>query len=321
MLSAFDPSPETAARPRDESLRLAATELNAWRERMSGVATEEHAQLELSDACYQEGRATFPHVAWSAVGFAEACRARWQAESARDLADRMGGPVGRAEEYLVLACLAGRPGAAATLDREYLIKLTPRLRTLCRSRDVADEALQALREKLLLPPTPRLAQYENRGQLAAWLTIVAVRTALDLTRRAQHSALRSTELNEQLVEHALSPESQFATRQLDAALRRALVGALERLPPEQRFALKMQLVAGWSIDQIGRALSTHRATAARWLVAARERLEQEVRATLVRELGFEPREVDGALGALRSRLDLRLSQFFHSSALDVEGGA
>lgn len=288
---------------------------------MSGVAIKEHARAELMDACYREGTAAFPRVGWSYPEFMAACDERWPAGSERELAERWGDGSGRAEEYLVAACLAGRPGAAATLDREYLVKLAPRLRQLCRSADVADEALQALREKLLLPPCPRLAKYENRGQLAAWLTIVAVRTALDVTRRVQHGALHLTELDEQLVTHALSPESQFLTRQLDAALRQALLGALARLPPELRFALKMQLVAGWSIDQIGRALSTHRATAARWLVSARQRLEADVRESLVRDLGFEPGEVDGALGILRSRLDLRISQFFRSSAAIAEGDA
>lgn len=289
---------------------------------MIGVATEEHDRAELIDACYRDGTAAFPRVVWSRGDFAAACRERWGSHSARALAERWGSESGSgsAEEYLVQACLAGRPGAASALEREYLVKLAPRVRQLCKSPYVADEALQALREKLLLPPSPRLAQYENRGQLAAWLTIVAVRTALDVTRRAQHGALRLTELSEQLVTHALSPESQFATRQLDEALRRALRAALSRLPPPQRFALKMQLVAGWSIDQIGRALSLHRATAARWLVSAREQLEADVRDALVRDLGVEAGEVDVALGSLRSRLDLRLSQFFQSSRA-ADGGA
>lgn len=213
----------------------------------------------------------------------------------------------------MVACLAGRPGAAATLEREYLSKLRPRVLRVCRSVDVADEALQALREKLLLPPEPKLAAYENRGHLAAWLTIVALRTALDVTRRTQQGTLRLTALDEDLVTHALSPESQCATRELDGALRIAMRDAVRRLPDKQRFALKMQIVAGWSIDQIGRSLSTHRATAARWLVLAREQVERDVRRALVNELGLSAAEVDGALGAMRSRLDVRVSQFFQST--------
>ncbi len=283
--------------------------------------TEERRRAELIDECYRQGRAAFPAIAWDPAGFAAACQARFTARPAAAQAELLGKGNGKAEEYLVAACVAGRPGAARTLERDYISKLAPRMRSLCRSPDAADEALQALREKLLLPPEPRLGSYENRGHLAAWLTIVAVRTALDVTRRAQHGALRLVPLDEELVTHALSPESQCATRQLDGALGRALAAAVGRLPDKQRFALKMQLVAGWSIDQIGRSLATHRATAARWLVAAREQVEQDVRRALVTDLGLSALEVDSALGAMRSRWDVRVSQFFQSTAPRAGDGA
>jgi RNA polymerase sigma-70 factor len=276
--------------------------------------SEDSARSELIDACYREGHAAFPLVAWSADGFAAACHARWSGQRAEELADLWCAGNGRAEEYLVAACLSSRPGAAQALEREYISKLAARVRNVCRSPDLADDALQALREKLLLPPEPRLARYENRGHLAAWLTIVAIRTALDVSRRTQQGTLRLTALDEDLVTHALSPESQFSTRQLDTALRRALRDAVRRLPDKQRFALKMQVVAGWSIDQIGRSLSTHRATAARWLVSARQQVEHDVRQTLVDGLGLSASEVDHALGAMQSRLDVRISQLFQSTA-------
>lgn len=265
------------------------------------------------DACYREGRAAFPLVVWGADAFAATCRARWSGQPVADLAERLSAGNGHAEEYLVAACLAGRPGAAQALDSGYISKLATRVRHLCRSDAVADDALQVLREKLLLPPQPRLAGYENRGHLAAWLTIVAMRTALDVSRRTQQASLRLTALDDELVAHALSPESQFSTRQLDVALRHAMREAVRRLPDKQRFALKMQIVAGWSIDQIGRSLSTHRATAARWLALARKQVEHDVRQALVSELGLDAVEVDGALGVMRSRLELRISQVFQST--------
>lgn len=280
---------------------------------------EDSASSELMDACYQEGCAAFPLVVWSADAFAAACRARWNGQRLAELAERLSVGNGRAEEYLVAACLAGRPGAAPTLDSAFISKLVTRVRNVCRSPALADDALQMLREKLLLPPEPRLASYENRGHLAAWLAIVAMRTALDVSRRAQQASLRLTALDDELVAHALSPESQFSTRQLDVVLRHAMREAVRRLPDKQRFALKMQVVAGWSIDQIGRSLSTHRATAARWLVSARQQVEHDVRQALVSELGLDAVEVAGTLGAMRSRLELRISQVFQSTAHSPSG--
>lgn len=281
--------------------------------------TEDSAASELMDACYREGRAAFPGIVWSAAAFAGTCRARWSGEPVAELAQRLGAGNGRAEEYLVAACLAGRPGAAQTLDSAYLSKLVTRVRHVCRSAALADDALQVLREKLLLSPDPRLAGYENRGHLAAWLAIVAMRTALDVSRGTQQAALRLTALDDELVAHALSPESEFSTRQLDVVLRRSMREAVRRLPDKHRFALKMQVVAGWSIDQVGRSLSTHRATAARWLVSARKQVEHDVRQALVSELGLDAVEVDGALGLMRSRLELRISQVFQSTALSPSG--
>lgn len=275
--------------------------------------TDEIAKAELSAACYRAGCSAFPSVTWDSAGFADACLERWAAQSAGVIADRLGAGNGLAEEYLVAACLAGRQGAVEALEREYIVKLAGRIRAVCGSPDLVDDALQAVREKLLLPPEPRLASYENRGHLGAWLTIVAMRTALDVARRSEHGRLRLAELDDDLVTHAISPESQYSTRQFDVALRRALRDAVRRLPDKQRFALKMQVVAGWSIDQIGLSLCAHRATAARWLIAAREQVEQDVREALVQGLGLSAVEVDGAIGSLQSRLDLRLSQFFEST--------
>ena len=275
--------------------------------------TDEIAKAELSAACYRAGCAAFPVVAWSSAAFAEACLARWAARPANEIAVRLGAGRGPAEEYLVAACLADRQGAIATLEREYIGKLAGRLRAVCGTPDAVDDALQALREKLLLPPEPRLASYENRGQLAAWLTVVAMRTALDVARRSQQGRARLAELDDDLVARAISPESQYSAHQFDVALQRALRDAVRRLPEKQRFAFKMHVVAGWNIDQIGLALSTHRATAARWLISAREQVERDVREALVAALGLSALEVDGAIASLQNRLDLRISQLFKST--------
>lgn len=289
--------------------------------------TEEIAKLQVSAACYRAGCAAFPSVAWGEAAFAAACLERWGSKQASAVAEQLGSSLGPAEEYLVAACLARRPGAVETLEREYIVKLATRMRAICGSADVVDEALQALREKLLLPPEPRLALYESRGHLAAWLTVVGMRTALDVSRRARHGGVRLAELDEDLITQVMSPESQYSTREFDLALRRALREAVRRLPDKQRFALKMQVVAGWSIDQIGLSLSVHRATVARWLIAVRERVERDVRTSLVEGLGLSAFEVDAAIAALQSRLNLRISQLFQSTAPSpaapdsTEGGA
>jgi RNA polymerase sigma-70 factor, ECF subfamily len=273
---------------------------------------DEIEDTRLSEACYESGRALFPRIAWDSLDFSRACLERWAGQRSGDLAGRLTADRGRAEEYLILACLLQRPGALETFESEYIAKLAGKVRRVCPDRDVVDDVLQLVREKVLLPPEPGLALYENRGYLTAWLTIIAVRTALDVTRRNRQRTGQLAELDETLMTLAASPESEFLGQEVRVAFRTALREAVQRLPEKHRFALKMQFVAGWSIDQIGRALSTHRATAARWLVSARERLEQDVRENLVNRLGLSEAEVTCLMGQMRSQLDVRFSQIFRT---------
>ena len=270
------------------------------------------AQSELSAACYVSGRALFPRIVWSQAEFDLSCFQRWAGEGQEELAVRLAIGRASAEEYLVLACLGQRPGAIETLDQQYIAVLTGRLRRICPQPDAVQDVLQVVREKVLSPPRPKLSSYENRGHLSAWLTIIAVRAALDVNRREPGQGGQLAALDDQLIALTASPETEYLTQEVRAAFRSALRTAVQRLPPKQRFALKMQLVAGWSIDQIGRALSTHRATAARWLVSARDRLEQDVREELIGCLGLAEREVSCLMGQMRSQLDVRFSQIFRS---------
>lgn len=282
------------------------------------------AHAELSDACYVSGHALFPRIVWSAPEFRRECLRRWAGQDAKDLQRRLAVGRGQAEEYLVLACLGLRPGAIETLDSEYILALKARVRRICRHPDLVDDVLQVVRQKLLSPPQPSLLLYDNRGYLSAWLTIIAVRTALDMTRGTRLRGGQLAELDDQLIALATSPETEYSSEEIRTAFRTALREAVQRLPPKHRFALKMQLVGGWSIDQIGRALSTHRATAARWLVSAREQLEQDVRQELVLRLGVDEREVTCLMGQMRSQLEVRFSQMFRSaehSSLQLLGKA
>jgi len=275
--------------------------------------TDETEETQLGEACYASGRALFPRIVWNRLDFGRACLERWAGHRPGDVADRLAVGRGRAEEYLVLACLTQRPGALATLESEYIAALGSRVRRICPQQDVVDDVLQMVRGKLLLPPEPGLASYENRGYLTAWLTIIAVRTALDVARRGRSRGSQFEHLDDKLAGLSANPESEYLGQEVQAAFRKALHEAVQRLPERQRFALKMQLVAGWSIDQIGRALSTHRATAARWLVSARERLERDVREELVGRLRLSETEVACLMGQMQSQLDVRFSQIFRTT--------
>ena len=71
-----------------------------------------------------------------------------------------------------------------------------------------------------------------------------------------------------------------------------------------------------TIDDIGRVYNRHRATAARWLERARDRVFKLLHTELSREhAGLTPQQLRSIAGALRSALLLTLA----TSARPVEG--
>jgi RNA polymerase sigma-70 factor (ECF subfamily) len=85
----------------------------------------------------------------------------------------------------------------------------------------------------------------------------------------------------------------------------ALSHAVNELPARDRNVLRMHLVGRCSIDQIGRAYSVHRATAARWLASTKEKLLESVRERLkAHQPNLTDEEFDSVARLVRSQLDL-----------------
>jgi RNA polymerase sigma-70 factor (ECF subfamily) len=91
------------------------------------------------------------------------------------------------------------------------------------------------------------------------------------------------------------------------AFRAAFRAALAALSARDRNLLRMHLIDELTIDQIAALHRTHRATAARWLAAARDQVAREVRRDLMKQLGADPFEADELLQWIRSRVELSLS--------------
>jgi RNA polymerase sigma-70 factor, ECF subfamily len=205
------------------------------------------------------------------------------------------------------------PGAIETFEREYLLPLGPVLQKRCGDAVLVDETLQQLRHKLLLGDSPRLASYQSTGHLRAWLQVVAVRALQDLAR--QRGARWAREMP--LVQHLSAREHELDARlikgELDQMFVLALREVVQGLAPQERYALRMHLLAGWNVSQIGETLGIHRATAARWIVSAKQQLNDNVRALLRDRLDLGEAELERLFCLLSTQLDLRLSQVFQTS--------
>jgi RNA polymerase sigma-70 factor (ECF subfamily) len=240
-----------------------------------------------------------------------ALRERWPAvrcslEQLLEHVERAGAQTGDiaqngAELCLACACARGDTAAIGILEAEYVARLEPSLRRFG-DGDLVDEARQALRQRMLLPPEPRIATYAGTGALLGWLRISALRLALNLRRGAARPA--NALLVEEIVRE-LPVEASDLPRYI-AVFSAALERTFAALETRDRNLLRLHHVDGLTLDRLGELYAVHRATVARWLAQARSRIFDEVEAEVRRTLKLSPSEFHSMVGLVRSYLDASL---------------
>ncbi len=203
------------------------------------------------------------------------------------------------ELQLACACLHGDEPALLVLEREYVSRVGASLVRFGTQDDFIAEVTQLLRQRLLLPPEPRLATYAATGPLLTWMRVVSVRLGLSLRRSTPPATA------ELMAEHLLDVPCVDASevpryrQAVDAAVRRAF----GELPIRERNLLRLHYLDGLSLDQLGVLNAVHRATVARWLADLRRRVLVEVEKEVSLQLKLSPSEFRSVLGMVRSRLD------------------
>lgn len=253
-----------------------------------------------SHDAFAAGRAAWPDVVLDPTRFDEFVRARGGAESWAAYA---------ADLYLVCACLAGDPRAIGRMDEAYLKELPDVLVRADVPASVAGEVQGILREQLFLAKDgtpPRLTRYGGSGDLRGWLRVVAVRTALDILRKQRKETALPQSMADALPLQADDPELALLKQRYKHEFRAAFEEALQALSARERNLLRHQLLHDMSVDRIGAIYRVHRATAARWLDAARERLIAEVHARLMGRLNAGRADMESILRLIRSQVDVSL---------------
>jgi RNA polymerase sigma-70 factor (ECF subfamily) len=187
------------------------------------------------------------------------------------------------ELYLCCACAARNPRATLAFERQASQIARAAVGRVNRDPDFVEETLRKLWDKLLYSADPKVAEYSARGPLLAWVRVAAVRTAIDEARSTRQAMTRYAELGEWFGAGGAGPESALTRAHYAEAFQGALERALAGLSAQDRNLLRMHVLDRCSIDQIGRAHSVHRATAARWLERARARILKAVRAEVAVE--------------------------------------
>lgn len=222
----------------------------------------------------------------------------------------------RAEDlWIACACTHGSASAVRALDDRFSAMLHAAVHSVVGDGDLASEAVQVVRARLLLadpPHPPRIAGYLGRGDLGAWLRAAAVRQALDLVRKRRpdqpvdDSGLASATIED-------DPELVFLKQTYRGQFRTAFDGAFAELDRRQRMLLRMKYLDGASIDVIARLHQVHRSTAARWVGEIREQLMATTRERMKSALGLPAGEFESVVRLIASQLDLSLEAKLRAS--------
>jgi len=257
-------------------------------------------------SAFERGRDAWPGVRADVTSYAA-----WVAEAAIDPGDLQA----RAEElFLAWACARGDAHAHRQFEAKFLAQVGGYVGRFRLAPHLLDELRQRVRLKQLFGARPGIAAYRGRGPLGAWVRATAVRVAFDVAAETGHMvADRDAEVANVWRAFDDGPEAET----LKHAYRDRLIGALEQsiqaLAARDKTLLRMNVVDGLNIDVIGRIYHVHRATVARWLVAIRRRIFDDLRSRAALDWG-------ASSGDLRSLVRI-LGDDIHLSARRILGDA
>ncbi len=223
-----------------------------------------------------------------------------------------------ADLYLTCACALRVAGAIETFERVFLVHVPRFLARLDGSATTAEEVKQMLRERLFVggaEHAPRIATYQGRGSLMAWLRTVAVHTAINLHQ--SENARAEVQLDESGLAQGLVGEDldlELIKARYREEFHNAVGEALRGLPSGERTLLRLHLVGGLSTTKLGTMFHVDQSTIVRRLAAVRDTVREVTHALLRERLGVSGDELDSLAGLLLSRLDLSLTDCLRSLA-------
>jgi RNA polymerase sigma-70 factor, ECF subfamily len=207
--------------------------------------------------------------------------------------------------YLAFACLAGDPRATREIEEHF----TALVRLLVQrgfTEDLARDTVQQLRIQLLAGERPGLRTYSGIGSLKAWLRISALREAIRSQRKA--GGQEGQELTDTFADAAGDPALQYQRQLYQAEFRSAFEQAVALLSVRDRNLLRQNVLYGATVDDLGAMYQVHRATAARWINAARDRLVETTRERMIEILRIPPEDYDSILTLIDSQLDVSIER-------------
>jgi len=256
---------------------------------------------------YEDAQRLYPELPLSLEAFRAHCEALHVLAEPGTLS-RYG-----ADLFLSAAAALGDPEALAIIERRLLPAAAEAIARVRDDNGFVEEAQRGLRQLLLHSERPKIAEYSARSSLAVWIKVVATRYALNRLSSHDSALARKDELTDRLVQQYFQGDTLIMSGRHAELFQRAFSGAVSGLDTRDRNVLRMHLVGNCSPDQIGRAYSVHRTTAAAWLKSTKKHLVERVSKELrERDTALSDEEFESLSRLVRSQLDLT----FANSASD-----
>lgn len=257
-----------------------------------------------------DGRATWPTVAVPDAVYLDRIAAILR-ERPGEPAERVLRTLPAADVYLAIACTAGDDRAIVAFRTALIPGVRDVLARLGAPAATIDETEQRVLEMLFVAgdrDRAQIATYTGRGRLRSWVRSIGVRTGRRLLG-VDHGRDDDNEL-ERLPAAVDDPRLELLRTEYSGEFRAAFTTAFAGLTERQRNLLRQYHIDELTIDQLAGLYQVNRATAARWVIAARGVLLDATRANLAAALAIDPGEVDSIIRLVRSRIDVSIRELF-----------
>lgn len=216
------------------------------------------------------------------------------------------------DSLVALGCALGDRIAIARLESECIRFAQGALGKRAIAADIIEEANQNVRERLLVGSPPKILDYDGKGELRSWVRVVLVREAIHLSKRGKKEVPLSFDLLEIPAAHD-DPEIAYFKAHYRAEYKDAFQHAVKELTSRERALLRQQIVLGMSVDEIGAVYQVHRATAARWVQAARDELLAKARLQLAIRLNLPRAEIETIVQMIESQLVMSMGRLLKAT--------
>ncbi|MEO8185728.1 MAG: hypothetical protein ABI895_43540 [Deltaproteobacteria bacterium] len=213
--------------------------------------------------------------------------------------------------WLAYACSRALQGAAQAFEQAYGVVIDRVLAHRKASTDLAADARQIVLERLLVGDAskgalPKIANYRGIGPLHSWVATTAATTLLTLRRSESRRREQPEEFAGVGLGARLDPELDYLKLRYKTEVEEALIEALGQLTARDVTLLRLHLGERLTIDALGAMYSVNRATAARWLAAARAALVTKAKEALRTRLQLNEQECDSIVALVQSQLEVSI---------------